>query len=898
MIKETKYNGCSAAASDYQAADGDLSFSLGVIPEDGALKPILQPVVILHGNDGIGECIYIHKGNQYEHFICFKDSVYWWHNRDDSMLTSIAFDIKDCINVAAVGNTLIFLTESGMRYFLWKENDGFGTYKDLGTHLPELPLTFGLQGEMVRSDVFHIDFDEISEDDIWKEFSDDNKTKISNQVLAKVNKFIAEQSVNKGRFIYPFFIRYAYRLYDGSLTMHSSPILMIASSDLAPQVFFDYINGHGAYTDADLRVVAMTHRVDYAVANAEDIVKLEQWKDIIRSVDIFCSKPIYTYDQNGKCQRFAKSDDTNSYCVCKHINQALSQVKYPLRYQYHTFNKLYAFTYSPHSLSYPTGRLMLPRRSVDAVKQDIKECSQFYLLDSVKLDALTTARTLLNVTEDYLQSLLNREAMTDDYDSHDTLIPKYAFNYNSRINIANIDKVIFSGYNVASMFCFTNGYVDNFEQPAIYNTNEPYSVYIYIKQDGRDIVVECDSFKFSFYRMPMLFIYYPNINAYKAVIVRWYGMPYVKEVQLEQHAFLNGAFFFGGWDIPTLEQGDVPDTSSYNERTVNLPNKIYTSEVNNPFYFPTLGVNTVGTGNIVGICAAVKALSQGQFGQFPLYAFTTEGVWALEVSATGTYSARQPVTRDVCTNHYGITQLDSAVLFPTDRGIMLISGSQTQCISENIDSEYTVTFRTLPAADKIIEAYNRLDDSDNITPADTDIIPFRTFLLNCRMLYDYNHQRVVVYNHEHVYAYVYSLQSKQWGMMTSKLKASLNSYPEALAINMSNDILDFSSYSGNCSKALVVTRPFKLGEPDIHKTIDTVIQRGTFQHGHIAQVLYASNTLLSWHIVWSSRDEYMRGFRGTPYKYFRLAVIALLQQDESITAFTTQYTPRLTNQPR
>lgn len=94
----------------------------------------------------------------------------------------------------------------------------------------------------------------------------------------------------------------------------------------------------------------------------------------------------------------------------------------------------------------------MPRRSVDAVKEDIKSTSQFYLLESIKIEALTTTRTLLNIEEDYLQSLVTREVMTDDYDSHDTLIPRYAFAYNSRLNIANMKKMLFAGYNAASVF--------------------------------------------------------------------------------------------------------------------------------------------------------------------------------------------------------------------------------------------------------------------------------------------------------------------------------------------------------------------------------------------------------------------------------------------------------------
>lgn len=899
MIKETKYNGFSAVPADYECPDGDLSLSLGVIPEDGALKPILAPAVKFKLGEG-EEIVFIHKTFGYEHYITRNGTSYTWFDKTTPGTRENIGVVNGCINVTSVGNTLIFLTETGVQYYLWK--GGSIGYLYLGSKIPECPLAFGLQGELVRTDEFTINFNGISEGDIFKEFSDDNKTKVTDQVLAKVNKFIAEESTNKGRFIYPFFIRYAYRLYDGSLTMHSAPILMIASSDLSPQVFWNHIRGKGSYKEATMRVVAMVHKLDYAVIEQSYINNLSNWKDIVRSVDIFCSKPIYTYDQNGKCERFAASSEIDSYCVCKHTNQAASTNTYPLRYQKHTFNKLYAFTYDPTNFTYPAGRLILPRRSVDAVKEDIKSTSQFYMLESIKIEALTTSRTLLDIEEDYLQSLVTREVMTDDYDSHDTIVPRYAFAYNSRLNIANIKKMLFSGYNAASVFCYTDGYVGNWNDeyitPTYFDDKAAYSIYIYIKQDGRDIIVKGDAYQLGNYDAPMLFIYYPNVNAYKAVIVKLhvFGSPY--EVQLEQHGFLNGSFYFGGWDNPE-QKGTTPTVSSISYRTIDVPNKIYTSEVGNPFYFPVLGINSVGTGEIKGICSAVKALSQGQFGQFPLYAFTTEGVWALEVSSTGTYSAKQPVTRDVCINSKSITQTDSAVLFATDRGIMQISGSTTQCLTDTIDTDSPFSLSSLPGFGFVLTEYNRQAPADDkLLMEKITVAPFRTFLANCRMIYDYTHQRIVVYNPNYSYAYVFSIDSRQWGMMRSDIQSNINSYPDALAMDTHGNLVDFSSSSADGSLALVVTRPFKFGQPDLHKTIDTIIQRGTFHTGHVSQLLYGSNNLYSWHVVWSSRDHFLRGFRGTPYKYFRLVLVCNLQKDERIYGFTTSYTPRLTNRPR
>ena len=920
MIKELQYKGYATEPSDYECPDGQLATSLNLINEDSQLKPVFQPSELAELPSGY-KVVYIHDTNTFTHYILLNtgtNKLYWI---DESIITDAAvkpvssatietelaqtspsrelywFDSLQIYNVNGIGNTLVVLTDSGMHYLLWKgDTEG---YLYLGTHLPELPISFGLQGEVVRTDVFSISFNGIGEGSLWNEFSDENKSRITSQVLGKVNKFIADQSTKAGKFIFPFLVRYAYRLYDGSLTMHSAPILMVCSSDLAPQVFWEHVTGHGEYTDAQLRVVGVRHTLDYAVVLASRIDMLRQWKDIVRSVDIFISKPIYTYDQNGQCTRFAQSSEINSFCICKHINQAADTNTYPLRYQYNTFNKLYKFTYNPTTFTYPPGRLMIPRRSTDQVKADIRSCSQFYLLKSIKLDELTTTRTAVSVEEDYLQSLVNREVMTDDFDSHDVLIPQYSFAYNSRLNVANLKKKLYDTFNAGAMFCYTDGYVQNFSDasPTIIDRKASWGVYFFIKQDGRDIIVQGEAFAMSV-EARLLFFYYPNVNAYKAVFYLFDHSLDVYEVPLEAHGFLNGAFYFGGWNNAT-KTANLPSASSDAIRTIDVPNKIYTSEVNNPFHFPVLGINTVGTGTILGISAAAKAMSQGQFGQFPLYAFTTEGVWALEVSSTGSYSALQPITRDVCINTDSITQIDSSVLFATDRGIMLISGSQTQCITDGIFSEAPFNVLDLPGIDQL---HAKLGHSAD---ACLPMQPFLGFLAGCQMVYDYVHQRIFVYNPtkvngspKYTYAYVFSLKSKMWGMVFTNLASTINAYPEALAMTHDNKLVSFSETDEEVCKGLYITRPLKLEAADVQKTISTLIQRGHFQRGDVGTVLYGSRDLYTWHLIWSSKDHYLRGFRGTPYKYFRIAGLATLTDGKSIFGASVNFEPRHTNQLR
>ena len=143
-------------------------------------------------------------------------------------------------------------------------------------------------------------------------------------------------------------------------------------------------------------------------------------------------------------------------------------------------------------------------------------------------------------------------------------------------------------------------------------------------------------------------------------------------------------------------------------------------------------------------------------------------------------------------------------------------------------------------------------------------------------------------------------------MMQANIKEGLNSYPECLALTNANEIVNFSKEVGTSSesvtdehrKALLVTRPMKLDNPDVMKTVDTVIQRGKFHNGDIQSILYGSRDLQSWFPVWSSTDHYMRGFSGTPYKFFIIVLLCDLNKKDSIFGCTIQYTPRLTDKLR
>lgn len=940
MNQEIKYTGFSAVPSDYECQDGSLAVSINLLPEDGALKPVLAPSEAMQLDEG-EVVMFIHKTVTFTHYIIYnkEKSTMYWRDKDGDSSVEIGFiyQLKHC---NAIGNTLLGFSESGIYHYFWKDS----AYTSLGNHVPNVAVSFGLVGRpMLFSQAdeskssFKITFSSISAGAINNEFSEDNKTSITEQVMSKVNKFVAQETVNKGRFCFPFFVRYALRLYDGSLIHHSAPILMNPSTKNCPVVYWKRVSGKNSYTEAEMDIMLVASTLDYQVLVEEDYNSLSDWKDIVKSVDVFISKPIYTFDQNGKCSSFADTDNFDTVFIGKLKGSSSSfgtrdepkpvgnfvSKDFMNYYTEWSYAQLYEM-YFNESRNHPATTLRMPEFSDKKVRETLESTSTFYKLCSIDIDTLKSNkdnRTEIVVDDEYLRSLVNREVMTDDYLTHDQLCADYSFVYNARLNLSSIKRKLYSGFTSRAMFAFCNAHMSYTRKDTTLNIKPQtrlgdYDITVYIRENGEVYPVQVSE-NGDFNGKALIwfcseevtdgngnksmsrpswgtYVFYPNSNAFK-MLIRNYGGNMAYIIDLKPHDFLNGAYALLDYDVErTNNYKDLIETTHSPYDYVSVPNKIYTSEVNNPFYFPVLGINTVGTGEIKGICSAAKALSQGQFGQFPLYAFTTEGVWALEVSSTGTYSAKQPITRDVCINPDGITQLDSAVLFPTDRGIMLISGSQTQCISEAINSEYPFDALLLPGFDKLHTMLGHEPATDKCLPT----LPFTEFLKQCRMLYDYVHQRVIVYAPGITYAYVFSLKTNQWGMMFSNITSHLNSYPDALAMDTKNAVLNFSVPITDTVKGLYVTRPLKLEAANVLKTITSVIQRGLFLKGNVSTALYGSRNLHSWHLVWSSKDHNLQGFRGSPYKYYRIAGVATLSPNENVYGASIEFTPRQTNKPR
>ena len=758
-------------------------------------------------------------------------------------------------------------------------------------------------------------------------------------VLGYMNKFVEEEGDKKNRFVHPFFVRYATRLYDGSHINISPPILMTPNSKYAPIVYYNASTSTATDEAGSVMTAGFASELLYQQLGTLG----EDWRDLIQGVDIYVSAPIYTYKQ-GEAY---KSDTADNFATC-YLDDLSSEPDMTYGQVYLDYSgNAYNEAFEPNSLidvladgmgvednpddttENATTRLkveIIAPKTNEEIFDDFKAVSTYYHIASVNFNDLTeetdTFTKVKMESEELLTGLEARETLDDSVINYDSLAGARLHAYNNRLHVFAADAVYPAAFNPALL----HGYVTNSgeEDYATDSDDENsfsfYDAYFFGARifihttDGERIVTT--SFTKAFVRdtKNLVWFFYPVQHAYKVRLflgVEGKSSYYYVDYELDPHDYLTGAYaliedldssivqsletYMTLTSLDDDDEDDILSSLSEEEDTTPAQSQIFVSEVNNPFSFYAANVVEVGANQVFALASATQALSQGQFGETPLYAFTDQGVWMLGTSDTGVYATRQPVTRDVLSDPLGVIPLDQSVAFTTDRGLMLLSGSTTQCITEALNTQQEYPF--LPS-DSLPSFSDVLALSDFDTTA-FDLAPLLTFVNGARGVYDYTHQHLYLYNPSYTYAYVYSLKSGLWGMAQSTLYATLNAYPEGMAMGYDSNgyptLYDYSTSVDGATYQLLITRPFKLGEPDTLKTMRTVMQRGHFGNGDVRTLLYGSRDLTNWLLIAHRAHHDLRRVSGTPFKYFRLVLLTNLAPDESISGASLDFLYRYTN---
>ena len=910
--QEVIFKGLTNSPSDYDCQDGELATCLNLINEDGALHPIHQPVVAepnitLPNNSCSIRYVHnvTHANRNHSHYIvnCTNSSPYSWYWTEkggDGTPHELNLGNFKVNSVTAIGNIICFVGDKNILYAFWNK-DSYNIFnKNAFNYTFSVTNTSGVEvdaiaqlGDDFQGCFWTPSFGSQDYGNLIFEGTKPNGTKtIWNAIDSMINKAMSENG--NTYFKYLVFGVVALRLYDGTYS-NISNLFVLCPKDNINNIF---------YYNADKETIKNTEYYKFVRASGYihrhqinvqlDLTGIE---DFVQGVDVFLTK------------------GTDFLLLDKGYDTASTE--------------------TVNNLKKRKGTITFERLKKSALYREFDNLTFYHSIYITKED-LGKNIDLLNVqgTEESL-SLADM--------GRTSIGSSCAIAYNNRLHLANIQNYINDIFSPNPIYKFElnssgtsfpvekiNTILGNYMDVPL--TDEGWYDYGKMNSDTAEVIAIIDN-KY-YYKAtvqyplnPIFVVPFQDAKSVK-LYIKHKGKPMdeigFRNINLHQSETFgmsyyifnaeNGIFSFmqkyelsniGG--VLTRRQGDTfTSTSSkfYDEasqkcdsdgaKIEQLASLIKVSEAENPLVFPAKNSVQVGSSVISALAANTRPISEGQFGEAPLYAFTDEGVWVLMLGEEGTYVARQPANREICSNPNGILQIDDAVLYPTNRGIMMQQGRNSICITDQLDG-CPFNFMEMKYAKQII-ATNETESGE------ISYIRFKDYLKSADMIYDYYDNRIIVFNQNQAYAYVYSLKSKMWGTMKNVFNKRVNIYPESYATNKEGKILNVyveEPYSN--TPYFLCSRPLTISDKEVYKTIFTCIARGYFRkgtNGKCAMVLYGSNNLFDWYLIKTSINEYLRGIAGSPYKYFRVALIGNLATNESISGLSAEFQERLQNKLR
>nr|DAT63594.1 MAG TPA: hypothetical protein [Caudoviricetes sp.] len=855
--QEVILKGLTHSPSDYDCQDGELATCLNLINEDGALHPIHQPVVAepnitLDAGDTI-ELVHkvTHDETIHSHYIIRKsdDTWYWMEKGGDGTKNTIDLNGFHVNAVTAVGNIVNFVGEISIKYLYWIDDNYQLFDRD--------NFNYGIKIDFKESD-YHGGSAEISlGDEFWDYVTYESSSsgrkitgmnvnqvsKVFNMFDAVINKTLSD----KGKQWQKYFVFgvAAIRLYDGTYYSISNIFKLDWNSATLASVSVDPYNKRFWSIGPAIATYTISANID----------NLDKISNLIQGIDIFLSK----------AESFVNLESAAAKYVVPELND---------RDQGDMF-----FT------------MMSGKEAANAI-----DSLSFYHSLFISKDEFGKELQLKRV-EGTEESLPLANLYRSD------LGGKCAITYNNRLHVGNVKE----GYNVDLISNITpnRANVEELKTEGI----------VRVKASNKEFWCKVDDLGAKLY----YFVCVPILNVSEITFYLKTGTSVFEKSTVSLHSSETTAFSFyvAGEGKENVPQFALPWEKSSEEEWNNIVSKyekyktntnalpyssvVKVSEAENPLIFPAKNSVQVGSSIINALAANTRPISEGQFGDAPLYAFTDEGVWVLMLGSEGTYIARQPANRDICSTPKGILQIDDAVLFPTERGIMMQRGRESECITDVLD-DYPFDFLSIYSHSTKDKTYpNKLLALGNIPESDVKYVRFRKYLEEAGMIYDYYDSRIIVFNPNYTYAYVYSLKSNMWGTMHNVFNKRVNIYPESYATDKEGKILDvYVKEPTENVPFFLCSRPLTLGQ-DAYKTMFDCITRGYFssiQAGKCGMVLFGSNDLVNWYYVGSSVNMYLRNIVGSPYKYFRLSLIGNLAPKESISALSTEFQSRLQNKLR
>lgn len=244
-------------------------------------------------------------------------------------------------------------------------------------------------------------------------------------------------------------------------------------------------------------------------------------------------------------------------------------------------------------------------------------------------------------------------------------------------------------------------------------------------------------------------------------------------------------------------------------------NRLQLSEQSNPLVLPASNSYRFGDINneVNGVEVTHEQLSETRFGEYPLYVFTKQGVFAL-LSGSGStvYSSLDYLKKHKVTDNKTIINVKDYALFRTDKGFFVVAGRDFQELSTQVSGSYTIDIQNDTKFQSLLDGF--LSNSHNHLSI-KDMIDNDDFI-SC---------------HEHIEdelwlsltnsidaSYVFNFKTKSWFKSAETFQYFVNLSPDVIGIKesvVSNvykyDFYDMHSENNFADLKLFVSRPITFG---------------------------------------------------------------------------------------
>lgn len=648
-----------------------------------------------------------------------------------SKILIVLYTEEEFYSMGHYGNILIVCTSVTKYHILWRD--------DKYEVLPQLK---NMKLSVATTEEEYL----FSTHSQWEQ---DPKVAIGNYREVVYNK------LKEGRVEGMMMARAAMRLYSGEYIMYSYPVFIRVGKEIQGSEF-----PLGMYREQIHGLVLKITHLKTAKLKFQIEAQTDRYKDIITSIDVFITKPrtAYLIDEEKELDK-------------------------------------YQLGYNPFPLD-------------ESNVGDTKNDGTYYLIKTVSPDQFFQGKYSFSTDANTFKAIETKTTLPIDENTNHTVTSRKQFLYNDT-NIFLDNTIIFSnGYENTlkhnnDNLQFWRTYIKDVQLI----TSTPTIQYFWQFEgtyDGQPITVTKNiDLTLSMFMSPLLprmffilnkYITYPALGFNKATL--YCKLPNGEYIicddiwnnkiiaPLENHQTLN--LSIGTTKNNFVYEPFFNEPFLLTERSFlgNSRNTIRATGTGTPFVLPTPRVYSFGENNtiVLAVSTLQSDISTGQYGLYPLYVFTTGGMFLLSVGHGDVLFDRVSYMNDHRLVGEPVNVLNS-VVFYNGSDIYMLSGNEVRTISDDIRGDWRanelledVSYREFLGSSDLVDAYDVLTADDSLS----------AYMQGAVMVYDDIEKELIISNEVFGFSFVYSLVFNRWHKITDTFRITFNNYDRCMILSDDN----------------------------------------------------------------------------------------------------------------